>query len=97
MGDLNATYLDAEMMYDFMANQLCKETKDITVMSDRRDFYRLFQKPSYQGDYHTAIFDFNLNQPARDREMKILKSDLIKTTKSEVEKLPSWEDFKVKY
>jgi hypothetical protein len=66
-------------------------------MSDKRDFYRLFQKPSYQGDYHTAIFDFNRNQEARNREMMILKSDLVKTTKSEVEKLPSWEDYKVTY
>lgn len=33
MADLNATYFDAQEMYNFMANVICYEIGDITIMS----------------------------------------------------------------
>jgi hypothetical protein len=80
MADLNATYTDAKIMYDFLEKEACKNISDISVLCEKRDFYRLFSKPQYQGDYHTAIFDFNLNQQARDMEMKLLKEDLVRAS-----------------
>jgi len=45
MADLHATYNDAQIMYDFLAKEVCKDVRDITVMSAKRDFFRLFKKP----------------------------------------------------
>jgi hypothetical protein len=68
MGDLHATYSDAQEMYDFMANVICREIGDITIMSDQRDFRRLFNKPVYEGDFLRQMFDWNFNQEAAERE-----------------------------
>jgi hypothetical protein len=53
MADLHATKYDAESMYDFLANTICKDIQDITIMTQKLDFFRLFSKPVYEGDYLT--------------------------------------------
>jgi hypothetical protein len=75
MGDLNATYNDAQIMYDFLSLELCKNVEDITVMSTKRDYLRLFKKPEYNGDYHNLIFDFNKNDDAKKVEMLMIKKE----------------------
>jgi hypothetical protein len=64
-------------MYDFLALELCKDIEDITVMSAKRDYFRLFKKPEYNGDFHTLIFDFNKNDEAKAVEMKMIKQGAI--------------------
>ena len=51
MGDLHATYFDAIHIYDFLENTIVPDITDITIMSSKMDFYRLFKKPSYEGDF----------------------------------------------
>ena len=45
MSDLHATYYDAQQMYDFMSNVMCKDLSEITIMSDKYDYFRLYKKP----------------------------------------------------
>ena len=40
--DLHETYNDAQMMYDFMSDNICTDLSDITIMSSLRDFYRVY-------------------------------------------------------
>lgn len=68
MNDLHATYFDAQEMYDFMANVICRDIRDITIMSEDRDFYRLFKKPVYEGDFLREMFDWNCNREASEKE-----------------------------
>lgn len=51
MGDLHATYFYAIHIYDFLENTIVPDITDITIMSSKMDFYRLFKKPSYEGDF----------------------------------------------
>ena len=80
MADLNATYFDAQEMYDFMANVICYEIGDITIMSEQRDFYRLFKKPIYEGDFLREMFDWNLNREAREMETTKVDRNIIKSS-----------------
>jgi hypothetical protein len=34
-------------MYKFLEKEACKNISDITVMCEKRDFYRLYSKPQY--------------------------------------------------
>jgi hypothetical protein len=70
MADLHATKYDAESMYDFLANTICKDIQDITIMTPKLDFYRLFKKPVYEGDYLTQMFDWNLNTEFINKDKK---------------------------
>lgn len=70
MGDLHATKFDAAAMYDFLSNVVCKDLRDITIMSSELDFHRLFKKPEYQGDFLTQMFDWNLNEEFTTQEIK---------------------------
>ena len=45
MHNLNDTFYDAKIMYDFLAEKLCFNLQDITIMSEKRDFFRVWQKP----------------------------------------------------
>jgi len=48
MKDLNATLSDATLMYEFLTDIVCNDiSKDITIMSSERDFWRVFEKPKY--------------------------------------------------
>jgi hypothetical protein len=78
MGDLHATYSDATYMYDFLINVSCMEIPDITIMSDKQDFYRLFQKPKYEGDFLTQMFDWNLNADQAELEGNIVNNSFLK-------------------
>ena len=69
MTDLHATYSDASLMYDFLAVKVCQNVSDITVMSDKKDFFHLFEKPKYEGDFYTQIFDWNINKEGLQNEM----------------------------
>ena len=93
MADLNATYFDAQHMYDFLANVVCKDIRDITIMSEPRDFFRLFKKPVYEGDFLTQMFDWNCNHPAAELETEKVRKGMI-AIKAEGE---SWESFKTSY
>lgn len=61
MADLHATYFDAIAIYDFLEKTIIPNINDITIMSSKMDFYRLFKKPSYEGDFLSQMFDWNLN------------------------------------
>jgi len=61
MGDLHATYYDATHIYDFLANTICLDLSDITIMSTKSDYKRLFNKPTYEGDFLQQMFDWNQN------------------------------------
>jgi hypothetical protein len=37
-------------------------------MSSKSDYFRLFKKPSYEGDFLTQMFDWNLNDEGLDKE-----------------------------
>ena len=68
MADLHATYNDAISMYDFLENKICKDIRDITIMSEENDYYRLWKKPQYQGNFLSQMYDWNLNKDASDSE-----------------------------
>lgn len=53
MQNIHSTFEDARLMYDFLREKVCHDVRDITVMCDRRDFFRLIKKPSYEGDFLT--------------------------------------------
>lgn len=78
MADLHATYFDANSMYDFLSNVICKEIPDITIMSEKKDFHRLFQKPLYEGDFLSQMFDWNENHPAAEKELTFVRDELLK-------------------
>jgi len=61
MADLHATYNDAQFMYNFLSEKICPNVSDITVMSTKSDFYHLYKKPTYEGDFLTQILDWNIN------------------------------------
>lgn len=90
MGDLHATYFDAQHMYDFLANVIAMRLSDITIMSTEQDYFRLFSKPSYQGDFLTQMFDWNLNQEHCEFEAAQLSNEIIGMPVPEEE---SWESF----
>jgi hypothetical protein len=69
MGDLHATYHDATHIYDFLENTIIQDISDITIMSSKMDFYRLFKKPTYEGDFLQQMFDWNLNAEQAIREL----------------------------
>ena len=64
MPDLHATFGDAKRMYNFLANIICNELQEITVMCDERDFYRTFDKPKYAGDFIRHMFEWNYKTEA---------------------------------
>ena len=82
MADLHATKYDAESMYDFLANTICKDIQDITIMTPELDFYRLFKKPVYEGDYLTQMFDWNLNREFNAKEKKLISDAVIAKPKA---------------
>ena len=77
MADLHATYFDANSMYDFLSNVVCKEIPDITIMSEKKDFHRLFKKPLYEGDFLSQMFDWNENHPAAEKESSHVREALL--------------------
>lgn len=72
-----------------MAEKLCLEVRDITVMSEQVDFFRLFEKPRYEGDFLRQMFDWNLNQEAEEHEHALVIEGLAGTAVDG----ESWEDF----
>lgn len=70
MGDLHATYNDAQYMYNFLSEKVCPNVSDITVMSDKSDFYHLYKKPTYEGDFLSQILDWNINPEGLKDERK---------------------------
>jgi len=98
MGDLHATYTDGKVMFDFLEEYVCKQVSDITVMSNKRDFYRLYSKPSYEGDFFSRIFDWNINPESLKLETDKIHRDVNKhpLPKAEEPKVESWHDFNKK-
>jgi len=47
MPDVHYTFNDAKKMYKFMANKVCKQISDITIVCDEPDFRRIVDKPKY--------------------------------------------------
>jgi hypothetical protein len=90
MGDLHATYFDALHMYEFLANVITKDIQDITIMSTWEDYRRLFEKPKYEGDFLTQMFDWNLNQEHSELEEAELKKAIAHLEVADDE---SWESF----
>jgi len=90
MGDLHATYFDALHMYEFLANVITKDIQDITIMSTWEDYRRLFEKPKYEGDFLTQMFDWNLNQEQSELEEAELKKAIVHLEVADDE---SWESF----
>ena len=75
-------------MYDFLANTICKDIQDITIMTPKLDFYRLFKKPVYEGDYLSQMFDWNLNTEFINKDKEEVIKEIAET------KDVSWEVFK---
>lgn len=47
MNDLHATNVDARAIYSFMTEMICKDLRDITIMSTESDYNKLVKKPDY--------------------------------------------------
>lgn len=45
-------------------------------MSDKSDYYRLFEKPKYEGDFLKQMFDWNENASQKKREVGIVESSI---------------------
>jgi len=87
--DLHRSYFEAQEMYNFMTNVICPDIRDITIMSENHDFYRLFKKPIYKGDFLKDIVRDNNKQEAADREIRAIERSITKIpTKSE-----TWKSF----
>ena len=82
-------------MYNFLEEYVCKNVSDITVMCRKRDFYRLYNKPTYEGDFLTQIFDWNINPEALDHEKNIIHKDVNKheLPKEEEVGVETWKSF----
>jgi hypothetical protein len=92
MADLHATYNDAQYMYNFLSEKICPNVSDITVMSTKSDFYHLYKKPTYKGDFLTQILDWNINpEGLNDERGRFEKS--IKETDPTNAKSMSWDKF----
>lgn len=91
MDDLHATLTDAQKMYDFLQNVLCRDIRDITIMCNIEDFHRIAPRPKYAGDFYQQLFEWNYNKDAAANEVKLIKTEL-KNRKPEAEE--SWDDFK---
>ena len=96
MADLHATYNDAKYMYDFLEKNVCPNVSDITVMSKKSDFYHLFKKPTYEGDFFTQILDWNINPEGVKDETKKLHASIVKHNPHKTEKLESYDTFRKK-
>lgn len=57
-------------MYDFMLNSVCFSAKDITIMSDKLDYYRLIKKPKYCGDFMHQLFEWNTLKEFDDKHIE---------------------------
>ena len=79
MDDLHATHDDARRMYAFLTNIICNDLSEITIMSDRRDFHRIFQKPQYSGDYLRQLFEWNFKKETEERSASRLEQELVRT------------------
>jgi len=76
MADLHATYNDAQCMYDFLSEKVCPNVSDITVMGNKSDFYHLYKKPTYKGDFLTQILDWNINPEGLKDERARLETSI---------------------
>jgi hypothetical protein len=76
MPDTHHAFTDAKLMYDFMANKVCKDIQDITIMSDKADYYRLFEKPKYEGDFLKQMFDWNENSSQAKKEIEVVATGI---------------------
>lgn len=47
MADLHATNVDARAIYSFLTEMICKDLRDITIMSTESDYHKLVKKPDY--------------------------------------------------
>jgi len=77
-------------MYDFLSEKVCPNVSDITVMSRWDDFYHLYKKPTYKGDFLTQILDLNINSEGLKNERDKLNK-FIKDTDPTNSKSMSWE------
>lgn len=78
-------------MYDFMSNYLCSSIQeDITIMCIKKDFPKIFKKPSYGGDFMKQLFDWNSIQ-----EQDEYHTDRIKKgwNQHQPDKEENWDDF----
>ena len=88
MPDVNHSFNDANLMYEFMANKVCMEVSDITIMCDKSDYYRLLKKPQYEGDLLRQMFDWNLN-----KEAALMENKAIREAVQSIDLNASWESF----
>ena len=65
MADLPDTIKDAKKMYDFSVDFACVSLRDITIMSDKQDFGRIFKKPEFEGDFLENMVLWALNDDYR--------------------------------
>ena len=77
-----------------MEKQLCKSLQDITIMSSKLDYKRLFQKPKYGGDFMKQLFDWNTQKDQRADAFKEIKKALIEEYPSTGDE--QWDDFTMK-
>lgn len=47
-------------------------------MSDPMDYYRLYKKPQYEGDFLTQMFDWNLNSDFNEKETSLTMEEMAK-------------------
>lgn len=77
MSDVHYTFKDAKKMFKFLANKICKDIRDITFICDKSDYTRLLQKPKFEGDFLTQMFDWNFNKERADLEMDVIRKTVI--------------------
>ena len=78
-------------MYNFMAEVLCHDMSDISIMSTERDYHRLVKKPSYQGDFLKQMFTWNEIDEYNDHQMRLFKEHFKENKPAKSETWNSWE------
>jgi hypothetical protein len=63
-------------------------------MSNKSDYYRLFEKPKYEGDFLKQMFDWNENASQAKKEVGIVESSI--NGMGEKSDTETWADFEEK-